>query len=300
MLCEARILVCIGDDEEFALANGMAAEKIRIGYLAKVEAMRRFEEQAVRVHQAHQRYRRFADGRREAGQIVEPGLAAGFEHAIAAQSRKTRALLRARSKTSRLRRDACAFDHHLRFLMTSRERKLTTSGAPGQGARRVRACRENRDPSREIFPIEDARFARQVNVVPEPLPVTYCGLRAFRFPQRAVPHTSIATSTTRSNFRRCTSSEIGFPRNVLAKPHWGLRHRFSSGTIFAAASMRRFSASFDSSSGTFVLSSPSTILLRECLGKKRSGSKPPERSSSYSRKYASTSTLLSRTSATGS
>src|SRR5258706_13045494 len=101
MLCEARILVCVRDDEEFALANGMAAEKVRIRYLAKVDAMRRFEEQAVRVHQAHQRYRRFADGRREAGQIVEPGLAAGFRDAIAGASRKTRALLPAGSKTSR-------------------------------------------------------------------------------------------------------------------------------------------------------------------------------------------------------
>src|SRR3977135_3485530 len=119
MLCEARVLVCVRDDEELALAKGMAAEKVRIRYLAKVDAMRRFEEQAVRVHQAHQRYRRFADGRREAGQIVEPGLAAGFENAIAAQSRKTPALLRHGRKTSRLRRDACAFDRHLRFLVIS-------------------------------------------------------------------------------------------------------------------------------------------------------------------------------------
>src|SRR6267143_4765964 len=119
MLCKARILVGVGDDEEVALANGMAAEEIRIGYLAEVDTVRRLEEQPVRIHQAHQRYRRFADGRREAGQIVEPGLAAGFEHAIAAQSRKTRALLRAGSKTSRVRRDACAFDCHLRFLVIS-------------------------------------------------------------------------------------------------------------------------------------------------------------------------------------
>src|SRR3977135_966436 len=110
MLCEVRILVCVGNDEEFALANGMAAEKVRIRYLAKVDAMCRFEEQAVRVHQAHQRYRRFADGRREAGQVVETGLAAGLEHAVAAQGRNARALLRAGSKAARLHRPAWTFD----------------------------------------------------------------------------------------------------------------------------------------------------------------------------------------------
>src|SRR5881392_3376489 len=113
MLCEARILVRVGDHEEFALANGMAAEKVRIRYLAKVDAMRRFEEQAIRVHQAHQRYRRFADGRREAGKIVETGLPAGLEHAIAAQGRKARALLCAGSKAARLRHGAWTFDLQL-------------------------------------------------------------------------------------------------------------------------------------------------------------------------------------------
>src|SRR5207247_3160605 len=93
----------------------MAAKKIRVRHLAEVEAMRRFEEQAVRVHQAHQRYRRFADGRREAGKIVEPGLPSGFEHAIAAQGRKARALLCAGSKAARLRRGAWAFDLQPRF-----------------------------------------------------------------------------------------------------------------------------------------------------------------------------------------
>src|SRR6266581_5831652 len=125
-------------------------------------------------------------------------------------------------------------------------------------------------------------------------------LKNLSIPHRALPHISVATSTTRSSLCRCTSSEIGFPRNVLAKPHCGLRQRFSSGTYLAAASMRRLSTSFGSSADTLVLTSPSTILLGEPLGKKRNGSKPPERSSSYSRKYASTSTWLSNTSATGS
>src|SRR5439155_21357453 len=94
---------------------GMTEEKFGVRNLAKIDAMRRFEEQAVRVHQAHQRYRCFADGRREAGTIVQAGLAAAFEHAIPAQGRKTRALLRAGSKTTRLGRGAWAFNRHLRL-----------------------------------------------------------------------------------------------------------------------------------------------------------------------------------------
>src|SRR5713101_8764777 len=138
MLCKARILVGVGDDEEVALANGMAAEEIRIGYLAEVDTVRRLEEQPVRIHQAHQRYRRFADGRREAGQIVEAGLAPGLEHAIAAQGRKTRALLRAGGKLSPRDRATCASDRHLRFdsYDLPGERKFTTGGAPGKAALR--------------------------------------------------------------------------------------------------------------------------------------------------------------------
>src|SRR5712691_10455804 len=151
MLREARILVCVGDDEEVALTNGMTAEKVRVRYLAKVDAMRRFEEQTVRVHQAHQRYRRFADGRREAGQIVEPGLAAGLEHAIAAQGRKTRALLRAGSKTAWLRHGACAFDRHLRFLVTSRDVNLLRAGRRVKLRGDARARRETEIYSMEFF-----------------------------------------------------------------------------------------------------------------------------------------------------
>src|SRR6266853_3543398 len=93
----------------------MTAEKIRVRHLADIDTVRRFEEQTVRVDQTHQRYRRFADARREAGQVVEPGLAPGLEHAIAAQGRKTRALLRAGGKLSPRDRGTCASDRHLRF-----------------------------------------------------------------------------------------------------------------------------------------------------------------------------------------
>jgi len=62
--------------------------------------------------QAYQRYRRLADGGGEAGKIVEAGLAPGLEHAIAAQGRKTRALLRAGRKLARRDRGAWAFDRH--------------------------------------------------------------------------------------------------------------------------------------------------------------------------------------------
>src|SRR5882762_4226587 len=153
MLCEARILVCVGDDEEFALANGMAAEKVRIRYLAKVDAVRRFEEQAVRVHQAHQRYRRFTDGRREAGQIVEAGLAAGFEHAIAAQGRKARALLRAGSETARLGHGAWAFDLQPRFDSCNPpgDVNLLLASRRVKPRGEIRAHRENRNRLHEVF-----------------------------------------------------------------------------------------------------------------------------------------------------
>ena len=51
--------------------------------------------------------------------------------------------------------------------------------------------------------------------------------------------------------------------------------------------MRRFRSSFDSSSPSLVVTSPSTTFLP--LGKARSGSKPPARTLSNSMKYPSTS-----------
>ena len=61
--------------------------------------------------------------------------------------------------------------------------------------------------------------------------------------------------------------------------------------------MRRLSSSTDSSAALLLLSKPSTTALP--LGTRRSGSKPPARAVSYSRKNVSTLALNSR-SATGS
>src|SRR6266699_1057789 len=62
--------------------------------------------------------------------------------------------------------------------------------------------------------------------------------------------------------------------------------------------MRRLRSSFFSSSGTLELTRPSTTVLP--FGTWRSGSKPPARSVSYSRKKASTSTPVNTRSATKS
>ena len=88
------------------------------------------------------------------------------------------------------------------------------------------------------------------------------------------------------------------PSTVEEKPHWGERHSCSSGTYFAASSMRRLRSSLLSSTGLLVVTSPSTTCLPS--GTNRSGSKPPERSSSNSRKKPSTSSSLNSASATKS
>jgi hypothetical protein len=93
MIRESRILRGIGDDEHVALADGLAAEEVRIRKLTDIHAVRRFEEQPVRVDQTHQGYRRLADVRRERGQFVEASLPTRVEHAVAAQSGQSRALL---------------------------------------------------------------------------------------------------------------------------------------------------------------------------------------------------------------
>jgi hypothetical protein len=61
--------------------------------------------------------------------------------------------------------------------------------------------------------------------------------------------------------RRWSSTVILLPWCVLEKPHCGERHRFSSGTNFAAAPMRRFRSSLFSSTGNFELISPSTTFF---------------------------------------
>ena len=72
------------------------------------------------------------------------------------------------------------------------------------------------------------------------------------------------------------------PAIVEAKPHCGLRASRSSGISRAASWMRPRSSSTDSTFGFFVVTSPRTTIRSS--GTARSGSKPPERSSSYSRR----------------
>src|SRR6185312_16291949 len=100
-------------------------------------------------------------------------------------------------------------------------------------------------------------------------------------PQR--PHTSLAISTIILSFAHCSSSARTLPSSVEAKPHCGDRQSWSSATYLVASSMRRLIASLLSSLPDFEVTSPSTSCFLP-LGKKRSGSKPPARSLSYSRK----------------
>ena len=62
--------------------------------------------------------------------------------------------------------------------------------------------------------------------------------------------------------------------------------------------MRRSRSSFDSSSGRLVVTRPRTTILP--WGTNRSGSNPPDRSSSYSRKNPSTASSENNASATKS
>ncbi len=65
-----------------------------------------------------------------------------------------------------------------------------------------------------------------------------------------------------------------------AKPHWGLRPSRSSGTYRLASVIRRCNSSIDSIRGRFVVISPRTTNLSPDTS--LSGSKEPERGSSYS------------------
>jgi len=85
MIGEARIQAGVRNDEHFRCRMAWPQKKFRVRKLAHVHAVRRLEEQPVGVDQADQRIRRFADARREAGQVVEAGLAPGVEHAVAPQ-----------------------------------------------------------------------------------------------------------------------------------------------------------------------------------------------------------------------
>ena len=93
---------------------------------------------------------------------------------------------------------------------------------------------------------------------------------------------------SQSQTSRAVSSQAELGDLVVDREHvalgggceaaFGLRQSCFRGTYLAAASMRRFSSSLFSSAGRLVVTMPSTTILP--LGTKRSGSKPPERSSS--------------------
>src|SRR5205823_66477 len=106
---------------------------------------------------------------------------------------------------------------------------------------------------------------------------------------------SVTDKSAKDNFH-ITGKGVNKSTSV-AKTHCGERQSCSSGAYLAAASIRRLSSSFDSSSPRFVVTSPSTTCF-EPFGRKRNGSKPPERSSSHSMKKPSTSSSPKRASAT--
>src|SRR5207248_9469475 len=101
------------------------------------------------------------------------------------------------------------------------------------------------------------------------------------------PHTSAATLTTSPSLATCSAWVRVLPSTVEEKPHCGDRHSWSRGTHWAASSMRRFSSSLLSRAARLVVTRPSTTRF-DPRGTKRSGAKPPERASSYSRKKPST------------
>src|SRR5437868_1535131 len=96
------------------------------------------------------------------------------------------------------------------------------------------------------------------------------------------PQTSRATLATSSSLRRCSSGEIRLPSIVDANPHCGLRARRSNGIYCEASSMRCRSSAAVSSRGFLVVTKPRTT--KRSSGTCRSGSNPPERESSYSRR----------------
>src|SRR5207253_1938647 len=98
----------------------------------------------------------------------------------------------------------------------------------------------------------------------------------------AFPHTLPATATICASFASCSACPSGLPLTELAKPHCGLSARLSSGANFAASSIRRSSSCAVSTRALLVETRPRTA--RFPFGNSRSGSKPPARAVSYSRK----------------
>ena len=112
------------------------------------------------------------------------------------------------------------------------------------------------------------------------------------------PHTFSEIRFTSCSFAHCCSTVSLLPIAQEAKPHCGESERRSNGMYLAASWMRAITSSSSSSSGRFVVISPSTTCLSGLTFAK--GSKPPERSSSYSRYSTSTFSRAKAQSATES
>src|SRR5207247_9884045 len=110
---------------------------------------------------------------------------------------------------------------------------------------------------------------------------------------------SRAVTTTRRSLAISSSRVNALPSTVDEKPQCGERQSCSSGTYFAASSIRRFSSSLLSSVARLLVTRPKTTLLLP-LGTKHRGSNPPERASSYSKKKPSTASSPNNASATWS
>lgn len=104
-------------------------------------------------------------------------------------------------------------------------------------------------------------------------------------------HRASATCRTSLSFANVSSVESAFPRTWLAKPHCGLTPSccnacsrvwpVPSATFSAACKTRALISSRSSRAGVFEDTTPRMRFLS--LGRWRSGSKVPERESSYSR-----------------
>src|SRR5215469_8433240 len=146
----------------------------------------------------------------------------------------------------------------------------------------VRLCPGHDDDSGSRYPLErDRRGAAQTrqpgaDECLTPLTPPHAGRGDYC-------QTSSPISTIIRNLAHCSSSARMLPSSVEAKPHCGDRQNCSSGANLPASSMRRSTSSFFSSVPLLEVTRPSTTTLLP-LGRKRSGSKPPARSVSYSRK----------------
>lgn len=78
------------------------------------------------------------------------------------------------------------------------------------------------------------------------------------------PHTSSAISLTNFTLAHCCSSVNLFPISHEAKPHCGLRHKFSKGTYWLASLIRAITVSLSSNLADFVVTKPSTTFFIGC------------------------------------